>query len=145
MRAMVYLRFLSKKDVELNLLNTRNKMMKHCTSKKYDILVWLNMVGNSPYAIDHGQEKIMEIAQKGYIDLLVLQDFQALSSSMQEAAQMIRQLKQCGVRVECMRYDLLGYTLHRALENESLTAICTSESNGCTGNFMTSCRKVCED
>ena len=58
---------------------------------------------------------------------------------------MIRQLKQCGVSVECMRYDLLGYTLHRALENESLTAICTSESNGCTGNFMTSCRKVCKD
>ena len=64
----------------------------------------------------------MEIAQKGYVDLLVLRDFHALSTSMPEAAEMIKRLKQSGVSVECLRYDLLEYTLYRALANEGLIA-----------------------
>lgn len=122
MRAMVYLRFLSEKEVELNLPDSQDEVLKYCINKNYDILVWLNMVGSSPSAIKHGQEKIMEIAQKRYVDLLVLQDFHALSTSMPDAAKMIRLLKQCGVSVECLRYDLLEYTLYRALANEGLTA-----------------------
>ena len=122
MRAMVYLRFLSEKEVELNLPDSQDEVLKYCVNKNYDILVWLNMVGNSPSAIKHGQKKIMEIAQKRYVDLLVLQDFHALSTSMPEATEMIKRLKQSGVSVECLRYDLLEYTLYRALANEGLIA-----------------------
>jgi len=95
-------------------------MLKYCEEKKYDVLVFLNLIGTTVPAIKRGEEKIMELARKDMIDLLVVPNLYTLSASMAEAARMIRNLKQYRVNVECVRYDLAEYTLNRILENENI-------------------------
>lgn len=123
MRAMVYVRFSSEKEAELYLPDFRKKMLKYCEEKKYDVLVFLNLIGTTVPAIKRGEEKIMELARKDMIDLLVVPNLCTLSASMAEAARMIRNLKQYRVNVECVRYDLAEYTLNRILENENIELI----------------------
>lgn len=120
MRVMVYVRFSSEKEAELYLPDFREKMLKYCEEKKYDVLVFLNLIGTTVPAIKRGEEKIMELAKKDMIDLLVVPNLCTLSDSMSEAARMIKELRQYSVHVECTRYDLAEYTLNRILENENM-------------------------
>ena len=106
MRAMVYVRFSSEEEAELYLSDFREKMLKYCEEKNYDVLVFLNLIGTTIPAIKRGEEKIMELARKDMIDLLVIPDLCTLSDSVEEATRMIRKLKQYSVNVECTRYDL---------------------------------------
>ena len=101
MRAMVYVRFSSEKEAEIYLPDLRDKMLKYCEEKDYDVLVFLNLIGTTVPAIKRGEEKIMELARKNMIDLLVVPDLFTLSASMAEAVRMIRKLKQYRVNVEC--------------------------------------------
>lgn len=103
MRVMVYVRFSSEKEYELFLPDFREKMLKYCGENNYDVLVFLNMIGTTLPAIKRGEEKIMELARKDMIDLLVVPDLYTLSSSMTEVTRMIRNLKQYRVNVECVR------------------------------------------
>lgn len=100
MRAMVYVRFLSEKEAEIYLPDLRDKMLKYCEEKDYDVLVFLNLIGTTMPAIKRGEEKIMELARKNMIDLLVVPDLCTLSASMAEEVRMIRKLKQYRVNVE---------------------------------------------
>ena len=51
MRAMVYVRFSSEKEAELYLPDFRKKMLKYCEEKKYDVLVFLNLIGTTIVSI----------------------------------------------------------------------------------------------
>ena len=106
MRAMVYVRFSSVEEAELYLSDFREKTLKYCEEKNYDVLVFLNLIGTTIPAIKRGEEKIMELARMDMIDLLIIPDLCTLSDSVEEANRMIRQLRQYSVKVECTRYNL---------------------------------------
>lgn len=79
----------------------------YCEVQEYNLLAMFNSVGCSTAVEDIAWDKILELARKHLIDVVVLQSMSRLSGNFEEIIEILDTLYSYGVKVDCMGYGIL--------------------------------------
>lgn len=109
MRAAAYIRIPTRKEANGSLDEYKEQVTNLCKRKGYDLLALIEVVGSSPKLEELGIEKIMELAKKKLVDVLILPNLYMISRSMPKAGAVLHELLEYGVETECMEFELLEY------------------------------------
>lgn len=113
MNAAIYLNC-SGSEARQRLEEYKDLAVKYCEEKGYDLLVLMQFVGPAAITEGMGQSKILELARKHLVDMIIIPDLHTLSSFLPDALCVLREIYQYGVRVECLEEDEVKCTVCQA-------------------------------
>lgn len=101
MTAAVYLNF-SGPDARSRLETYREQAFQYCEKKGYDVLVLIEYIGPENIVKEQGRKKILELARKGMVDVVIIPDLRTVSGFLPEALNVLCEIRDYGVRVESL-------------------------------------------
>lgn len=107
LNAVIYNRFLSFEDAQRFSDAEHDEEVLYCDAQEYTLLTMFNSVGCCSAIGDVAWNKILELARRHLIDVVVLQDMSRLSDNFEEVVEILEILYRCGVKVDCMGYGIL--------------------------------------
>ena len=107
LNAVIYNRFVSSESAQCFLDYEREIEVLYCEVQEYNLLAMFNSVGCSTAVEDIAWDKILELARKHLIDVVVLQSMSRLSGNFEEIIEILDTLYSYGVKVDCMGYGIL--------------------------------------
>ena len=107
LNAVIYNRFVSSESAQCFLDYEREIEVLYCEVQEYNLLAMFNSVGCSTAVEDIAWDKILELARKHLIDVVVLQSMSRLSGNFEEIIEILDTLYSYGVKVDCMCYGIL--------------------------------------
>lgn len=117
--AAAYIRFSSARNAERFLDYEKEKAIQYCEFQEYNLLSLIISAG-SDAAIDSSMDKIMELAEKGMVDVVVIPTVEGLSRNPQDMIRLIDKLYGCGVKIECIGYGDLEQKILSAYIEENI-------------------------
>lgn len=99
MKALVYIVFSSREEMREELEENRDKMLAYCNQKDYIPLVVLEVVGSGHIQREAGKEKILQLARKRMIDVVVLSDLIMLDYNNSDVNSLLEILEGYNVKV----------------------------------------------
>lgn len=93
MRAAAYIRIPTRKEANDSLDEYKEQVTSLCKREGYDLLALIEVVGSSPKLEELGIEKIMELAKKKLVDVLILPNLYMISRSMPKAGAVLHELR----------------------------------------------------
>lgn len=100
MKALVYIVFSSREEMREKLEEIRDKMLAYCNHKDYIPLVVLEVVGSGDIQKEAGKGKILQLARKRMIDVVVLSDPIMLDHNNSDVHSLLESLKGYNVKVD---------------------------------------------
>lgn len=100
MKALVYIVFSSREEMREKLEENRDKILAYCNQKDYIPLVILEVVGSGDIQKDSGKRKILQLARKRMINVVVLSDLTTLGRNISDVNSLLEILKGYDVKVD---------------------------------------------
>lgn len=119
LNAVVYTRFSSARAAERFLEYERDKGIQYCDLQGYNLLVMLESVGKSTIREDSTMIKIMELAEKGLIDVVVFPTVSGLTRDWEDMFWVLDKLYMYGVKVDWVGCGNLDKAIFKAYIEES--------------------------
>ncbi|MDY4578310.1 MAG: recombinase family protein [Anaerobutyricum hallii] len=102
MKALVYIIFSSSDEMREKLENHRNKVFAYCEKKNYIPLVVFEVTGPKYIQEEIRKTKILQLAKRRMIDVVVLSDLTLLGRDISEDNRLIEILKRYSVKIDCI-------------------------------------------
>lgn len=119
LNAVVYTRFSSARAAERFLEYEREKGIQYCDLQGYNLLVMLESVGKNTIKEDATMNKIMKLAEKGLIDVVVFPTVSGLTRDWEDMFWVLDKLYMYGVKVDWVGCGNLDKAIFKAYIEES--------------------------
>lgn len=117
--AVVYTRFSSARAAERFLEYEREKGIQYCDLQGYNLLLMLESVGKNGIEEDTAMNKIMELAEKGLIDVVVFPTISGLTRNWEDMFWVLDRLYMYKVKVDWVGCGNLDKAIFKAYIEES--------------------------
>lgn len=102
MRAVIYVRQPAEQGTWAGYELHKAKALAYCEEKGYDSLVLIGLNGSAKGMKQYGQEKLLRLAEKQMVDVIVVPDLRMISESQCRIQTLQKRMEAYGVLIDCM-------------------------------------------